>query len=242
MTDYTQQELLIAVVARLLEGCGHIAVGASSPIPGSAALLLRASGRDVTVNVLGSLKNNSFTSGSVELFDCAGQGRLDAFFLGGGQINRKENINLIGTGGDYPANDVRWPGNFGSAYLYYVVPKVILFREEHSRRALVERVDFISAPGTSPRGVHRPGGPKHLVTSKALFDFDAERARFSLASIHPGTSLEQILEHTGFDFDRAELVPTTAAPEPATLALLRGRIRDEIAEIYPRFAAQAFAS
>ncbi len=242
MTDYTQQELLIAAVARLLKGCRHIAVGASSPIPGSAALLLRASGHDVTVNVLGSLKNNNFTSGSVELFDCAGQGRLDAFFLGGGQIDGAANINLIGTGGDYPANDVRWPGSFGSAYLYYVVPKVILFREEHSRRALVEKVDFITAPGTSPPGVYRPGGPKHLVTSKALFDFDATRARFSLASIHPGNSLEQILEHTGFDFDYPATVPTTEPPDRATLQQLRGRIREEISEIYPRFAVRAFAS
>ena len=35
------------------------------------------------------------------------------------------------------------------AYLYYVVPKVILFRTEHSRRTLVPKVDFISAPGAS---------------------------------------------------------------------------------------------
>ena len=241
MTDLTQQEFLISVVARLLKGSRHIAVGASSPIPGSAALLLRAAEPGITVNVLGSQKNNNFTSGSVELFDCAGQGRLDAFFLGGGQIDGAANINLVGTGGEYPANEVRWPGSFGSAYLYYVVPKVILFREEHSRRALVDRVDFISAPGTSPHGVYRPGGPKHLVTSRALFDFDPERARFSLVSIHPGNNLEQILEHTGFDFDRAESVPTTELPDAATLKLLRGRIRDEIGEIYPRFAARAFA-
>ena len=241
VTDPTQQELLIAVVARLLKGSRHIAVGASSPIPGAAALLLRAAEPETTVNVLGSLRNNSFTGGSVELFDCAGQGRLDAFFLGGGQIDGAANINLVGTGGEYPANDVRWPGSFGSAYLYYIVPKVILFREEHSRRALVDKVDFISAPGTSPRGVYRPGGPKHLVTSRALFDFDAARARFSLVSVHPGNTPEEVSEHTGFDFDRAESVPTTGLPDASTLKQLRGRIRDEIGEIYPRFAARAFA-
>jgi hypothetical protein len=32
-------------------------------------------------------------------------------------------------------------------------------------------------------------------------------------------------------------VPTTPAPEPRMLQLIRGRIREEIAETYPRFAA-----
>lgn len=242
MTEATPQERLIAALARLLEGCRHIAVGAASPIPGAAALLHRAHARcAVTVNVLGSLANNSFTDGSVELFDCAGQGRLDAFFLGGGQIDGGANLNLVGAGADYPASDVRWPGSFGSAYLYYVVPKVILFREEHSRRVLVERVDFVSAPGASPPGVYRPGGPRHLVTGMARFDFQRELARFSLASVHAGFTVDDVLENTGFGFDRPAKVPTTAAPDAATLASLRGPVRDQIAEIYPRFAARAFA-
>ena len=42
---------------------------------------------------------------------------------------------------------------------YYVVPKVVLFREEHTPRVLVDQVDFVSAPGASPPGVYRPGGP-----------------------------------------------------------------------------------
>ena len=35
--------------------------------------------------------------------------------------------------------------------MYYVVPRVILFRWEHTRRTLVEAVDFISAPGCRRR-------------------------------------------------------------------------------------------
>src|SRR6185295_14163263 len=123
---HTRTELLIAVIARLLEGCRHVAVGASSPIPGSAALLARTlSGDAMRVSVLGSEKHNFFTNGGVELFDLAAQGRIDAFFLGGGQIDGEANLNLVGTGG-YPRADVRWPGSYGSAYLYFLVPKVIL--------------------------------------------------------------------------------------------------------------------
>lgn len=239
---YTTKELLIAVIARLLEGCRHVACGASSPIPGSAALLtrMRAQGR-MRVTVLGSQKNNFFTNGNGELFDVAGEGRLDAFFLGGGQIDGRANINLVGAGGTYPRNDVRWPGSFGSAYLYFVVPKVILFREEHTRRVFVPKVDFISAPGVSEPGIYRPGGPRHLVTNLALFDFDPARVRFVLKSVHPGHSVEEVLDNTGFDFDRPEAVPVTPVPDSDTLAALRGTIRQEIAETYPRFAETAFA-
>lgn len=238
----TSREFLVCVIARLLAGLRHVAVGAQSPVPGAAALLARHQGGDaMRVSVLGSLRHNFFTNGGVELFDCAGEGRLDAFFLSGGQIDGAANINLMGVG-EYPGLDVRWPGSFGSAYLYFVVPKVILFREEHTRRVLVNKVDFISAPGVSEPGLYRPGGPRHLVTNLALFDFDQGRRRFHLRSIHPGHDLEEVLDNTGFDFDRPDTVPQTPLPDNATLALLRGTIRAQIAETYPRFAATAFAA
>ena len=92
-------EMLIAVIARLLTGVQHVAVGASSPIPGSGALLARALSQGaMRVSVLGSRRNNFFTSGGVELFDLAAQGRIDAFFLGGGQIDGQGNVNLVGSG------------------------------------------------------------------------------------------------------------------------------------------------
>jgi glutaconate CoA-transferase, subunit B len=235
---HSSTELLIAVIGRLLAGCRHVAVGASSPIPGSAALLARSrSNGAMRVTVLGSMRNNAFTNGGVELFDLAVQGRIDAFFLGGGQIDGEANINLVGTG-TYPQVDVRWPGSFGSAYLYFLIPRVILFREEHTRRVMVPKVDFISAPGVSEDGVYRPGGPAALVTSLAHFSFDKLRRRFRIESVHPGHTLEEVLDQTGFEFDHPAIVPETPIPDAATLASIRGPIREEIAEVYPRFAAQ----
>lgn len=237
MNAPTRTELLITVIARLLKGCHHVAVGASSSIPGSGALLARSrSDGAMRVSVLGSRRNNFFTNGGVELFDLAAEGRIDAFFLGGGQIDGSGNINLVGVGG-YPQGDVRWPGSFGSAYLYYLVPRVILFREEHTRRVMVPKVDFVSAPGIS-EGVHRPGGPFALVTGLGLFHFDRGRRMFRLESVHPGHSVEEILDNTGFEFDCPDSVPFTPAPDAETLASIRGPIRNEIAETYPRFAAQ----
>jgi glutaconate CoA-transferase subunit B len=235
--QYTPTELLIAVIVRLLEGCRHVVTGASSPIPGTAALLAREiSGGTLRVNIMGSTRNNTFTNGGVELFDLAAQGRIDAFFLGGGQIDGEGNINLVGAGA-YPGLDVRWPGSFGSSYLYFLVPRVILFREEHTRRVMVPKVDFVSAPGVSPPNAYRPGGPYKMVTGLGLFGFDRSRKRFRLESVHPGHTLEEILDNTGFEFDRGLQVPFTPPPEARTLEVLRHSIRTEIAEAYPRFAA-----
>lgn len=242
MAQVHPRERLIVTIARLLDGIRHVAVGASSPIPAAGAMLLRAlkqqaGAAPVRISILGSQEHNFFTNGSVELFDCAGQGRIDAFFLGGGQIDGEANINLVGIG-DYPTTKVRWPGSFGSSYLYFVVPRVILFREEHTPRVFVEKVDFISAPGTSAAGVHRTGGPYALLTSLGLFSFDKEARRFRLRTMHPGHSLEEIKAATGFSFDHDPVPAETEDPDAATLALLRRRVLDELSETYPEFARQ----
>ena len=157
--EFRIEELLADVIARLIGDVRHVAVGNASPIPATAALLARERGHGRPyVSLLQSRKHNFWTDGARELFDCAGQGRIDVFFLSGGQIDGQGNVNLVEIGAhDHP--QVRFPGSFGSAYLYYVVPKVILFRTEHSRRTLVSRVDYISAPGASETNVFCPGAP-----------------------------------------------------------------------------------
>ena len=241
MTSCRPEELLIDVLAGMLDGLAHVAVGAASPIPGAAALLARErSGDRMRVSMLGSERHNPFTDGNVELFDCAAQGRIDAFFLGGGQIDGAANINLVGVRG-YPQSEVRWPGSFGSAFMFFMVPRVILFRQEHTPRVLVPEVEFISAPGTSPAEVYRPGGPHALVTGRCVFGFDRQRGRFRLRSVHPGHTIDEVLTNTGFAFDLPKAVPETPLPSPETLALIRGGVGAMIAETYPRFAAQVLA-
>ena len=190
-------------------------------------------------NVLGSRTHSFFTDGSRELFDCAAQGRIDAFFLGGVQIDGAANINLVGVG-PYPGTKARFPGCFGSSYLYHLIPRVILFREEHTPRTLVKQVDFVSAAGTSPDNHHRPGGPYALVTGRCIFRFDRAAGRFRLASRHPGQSVEEIRAATGFEFDAADEVPETALPDDEALALIRGPVVESLAETYPAFAAETF--
>ena len=234
MSPCTDEELMVVTMARLLGDSHHVAVGALSPLPASAALLARERRPELRVTILGSRRHNTFTDGGRELFDCAAQGRIDTFFLSGVQIDGEANINLVSTG-DYARPDRRFPGSFGSAYLYSLVKKVILFKPEHTPRVLVPRVDFISAAGVSPAHEYRPGGPRHLVTSRALFDFTG--GRFRLRSVHPGHTREEVVHETGFTFECAEAAET-ALPSAAELAALRGSVREEVAETYPRHAAR----
>jgi glutaconate CoA-transferase, subunit B len=238
--DFRQEELLADVIAGLIGDARHVAIGNASPVPATAALLARARGRGRPyVSLLGSRRYNFFTDGGRELFDCAGQGRIDVFFLSGGQIDGRGNINLVSIG-DPERPKVRFPGSFGSGYLYYVVPRVILFRLDHTSRTLVDKVDFISAPGTSPRNVYRPGGPIALVTNRCLFSFDRSAAGFRLESVHPGHSVDEVIENTGFRFACPSHVPATPGPSAETLRLIRDEVAPQLAETYPQFAARVF--
>ena len=239
--NFRPEELLADVIARLIGDVRHVAVGNASPIPATAALLARelnGNGRPY-VSLLGSARHTFWTDGGRELFDCAGQGRIDVFFLSGGQIDGHGNINLVSIG-DYEQPKVRFPGSFGSAYLYYVVPKVILFRTEHSRRTLVPQVDFVSAPGASEPNVFRPGGPIALVTNRCLFSF--ADGHFTLESVHPGHTVDEVIEHTGFDFARPETVSETPPPAPEALRLMREVVAPQLKDVYPQFAAQVFGA
>jgi glutaconate CoA-transferase subunit B len=94
----------------------------------------------------------------------------------------------------------------------------------------------VSAPGTSPPGVYRVGGPYALLTGAALFAFEKDRGRFRLESVHPGHTVEDINASTGFAFASAPEVRATPGPDKEALALLRGRVLDELSETYPQFA------
>jgi glutaconate CoA-transferase subunit B len=225
MDPYAKEELLACVIARLLAGARHAAIGASSPVPATGCFLRKIHDPGFRISLQQRREANPLTEGSRELFDLAGQGRIDVFFLGGAQIDGAANINLVRAGGK------RFPGSFGSAYMYPIVPRVILFREEHSTRTLVPRVEFISAAGN----------PQALLTGKALFSWQKDKRRFRLESVHPGNTREEVVQATGFDFDCSE-AGTTAEPSKTELNLLRTRVKGEMAPNYPEFAARVWPS
>jgi glutaconate CoA-transferase subunit B len=244
MNEIKLEERIAVALAKLIldpsaPPARHIAVGAASPMPAAACWLVKKQGHPVRLSLLHKRSGNPFTEGTRELFDLTGQGRIDLFFLGGGQIDGSANLNLVGTG-EWPGMGVRFPGSFGSAFMYFMTPRTILFREEHTPRVFVEKVDNISAPGVSAPGVFRRGTAQALVTGRCVFRFHPERARFSLESVHPGETVESVRETTGFTFDVTGDVPFTPDPTAEELALLRGPICDEMMETYPEFCARVF--
>jgi glutaconate CoA-transferase subunit B len=235
MEPYAREELLACCIARLIGGARHVAVGAASPIPATGVFLSKAlHHKDLRISLLHKRSGNAFTEGSRELFDLAGQGRIDLFFLGGAQIDGEANINLV------QAEGKRFPGSFGSAFMYFTSGRTILFREEHSKRVLVPKVDFISAPGWSPPGVERRGGPQALLTGKALFAWQKDTRRFRLESVHPGHTAQEIREQTGFDYDASPECTETAAPSADELKAIRNKVKPEIAANYPEFALRVW--
>lgn len=224
MGPYAKEELLACVIARLLDGARHAAVGAASPIPASGAFLFKQSSPAFRVSLQQKRSANPFSEGSRELFDLAGQGRIDVFFLGGAQIDGEGAINLV------QAEGRRFPGSFGSAFMYPMVPRTILFREEHSRRTLVAKVEFISARGS----------PAALVTGKALFSWQMDKRRFRLESFHPGSCAEEVRELTGFDYDLSPGLKETPTPSEEELRLLRTQVAPRIAADYPDFARRVW--
>ncbi len=228
----------VGILARLLQGRSHVFVGGGSPAAAAASLLARElSGGRLQVTLLGSSKHNGLTDDFAEIFDMVTTGRFDAFFIGGGQIDGEANVNLVGIG-DHPSLKIRWPGSRGTPQMYMMIPNSILFNRDHTRRALVSKVDFISAPGVSPGNVYRPGGPVALVTPRCLFAFDRIGKRFSLTSLHPGHSLPEVIENTGFTFDVPKEIAVTPAPNAAMAKAMKDSVLPDVAELYPKYVEE----
>ena len=77
------------------------------------------------------------------------------------------------------------------------------------------------------------GGPIAQLTNLCLFDFDKTQARVRLRSVHPGHTLEEVRDLTGFDFDVPDVVPVTPAPDAQRLALRKPALSGGTGQLWP---------
>jgi glutaconate CoA-transferase subunit B len=237
-SDYSPEELMAVVISREVRDFETIGVGASSPIPAAGCILaLQLHASHSNLIILGSKEYYPLSAGSSELHFLAQRGDLDLFFLSGIQIDASGNINLHAIG-DYRSPEVRLPGAYGSGMLYYMAHRVILFRTEHTRRTFVEKVDFVTAPGSTPENVHREGGPSMVVTPKAVLGWNRAGKKWLLEAVHPGSSVEEVKENTGFPLEMSPSFRVTPPPSEQELSLLRTTVREKVRRIYPDFAAK----
>ena len=229
LPDYNDDELLAVLMSREVRDDEISACGALSHLPAAGLLLAKEThAPNAELIILNTVFRPFATSRQFHFL--AQRGELGLFFVSGVQIDRYGNYNLHQLGTDPDRPKMRFPGGYGGGMIYYAARRSIVFRTEHTRRSLVERVDYISAAGSSPPNVVRLGGPSKVITPKAIFRFNREAGCLELESIHPPYTLDDIRENTGFAIDVQGPVPATVPPTAEELAALRGPVRRKMIE------------
>jgi acyl CoA:acetate/3-ketoacid CoA transferase beta subunit len=250
--DYTLAELCIAACAEAWRGDGEILASPIGVVPrisaGVARLtfepdLLLTDGQASLMSEptpIGAEPDPTRIEGSMtyaRVFDAAWFGRRHVM-MGAAQIDRFGNTNISCIG------DLRRPkkqllgvrgapGNSINHACSYWVPA-------HTRRTFVEHVDMVSGLGYEPQRWSEISPAFHevryIVTNLAVLDFKGPDHTPRIVSIHPGVSLDEIQENTGFEFAVPDDLAPTPGPAPEALRLIRevldpdGRRAGEVAE------------
>jgi glutaconate CoA-transferase, subunit B len=150
-------------------------------------------------------------------------GLIDVGFLQGAQIDRFGNLNTTVVG-DYEHPAVRLPGSGGACEIAILAGRILIIAPQ-SKRCFREKVDFITSPGfvdgpETRRRLGMPGGgPTMVVTNLGCYEFtDGEML---LTSLHPGCTLEQVRNNTGWDVRVSPRLETTDRPTSEELRIIR---------------------
>lgn len=152
-------------------------------------------------------------------------GRVDVGFLGAAQIDKFGNINTTVIG-DYDEPKVRLPGAGGAPEIAASAKEVIVMLRQ-SPRALVEKLSFVTSVGYATGGDSREklgyagAGPSVVITDFGFLRPDPETKELTLVGLHPGATVEQAKEATGWDLKSADELSTTGEPEEKELRVLR---------------------
>lgn len=152
------------------------------------------------------------------------RGYVDIGFMGGAQIDRFGNLNSSFIG-DPDRPKTRLPGTGGGNDISSLTQMIVAMK--HEKRRFVERVDFITSPGFIRGGTTRPesgllaGGMYRVVTDLGIFGFEETSKAMQVLALHPGVSMEQVRDNTGFDVLDHPSRNVTEPPSELELAVLR---------------------
>ena len=247
-TDYAVDELMIAYLASCFTDEDQAGNATASFLPVSAFMLARlthapglvwlagAAGLDPRpAKVAASTLESQLWADSAmyieqygDFWTYAQNGRwLQKFCGGAAQLDQYGNANNSVIGSDYHRPKVRLPGTAGLGDMGSIGKTVYYWHPDHNRRALVEKVDFISCAGYLGGGDERErlgltGGPELVITNLAVLDFDPTSKRMRVKSVHPGTTVEQVQAATGFELALPiGEVPDTPVPSAEQVRLIR---------------------
>jgi len=228
--EWTPFSFVVINLARQIRAREITFSGVNSTLPMLACLLAkRAYDFDFTyINVAGGVEpqpvsiplsssDPAIVHGSPAIFanqdfyDLCARGGLDLVYLGCAQIDAEGRTNVSAIG-SWENPKVRLPGGGGAAVMLPTAKRVVTWRTDHTPRALVEKLDFVTAAGNMTA----------LVTPLAVFEREPHPgSRFRLVRYHPDTTIEHITAQTGFRFDAAEARPATTATPAESTALLK---------------------
>ena len=156
------------------------------------------------------------------------QGHVDLGFIGGAEVDRFGNLNTSYVG-DPAKPKVKLPGSGGGADIAILSRRWVTLMN-HERRRLVERVSFVTSPGHgdgSPDWRERNGllggGPAAIITTLCVFRFHEGGGEAYLDTVHPGHTVEEVREQTGWPVKLGGKVDQTAPPTEAELSSMRSR-------------------
>lgn len=241
--NYTTDEMMSIAASRVLTNGAVCFVGIG--LPSEAANLARATHAPECVLIYesgtigakpevlplsigdGELAEHADSVVSVpEIFNYWLQaGRVDVGFLGAAQIDRYANINTTVVG-SYDSPKVRLPGAGGAPEIAASAREVVVVLRQKPR-AFVEELDFVTSVGYAGGGDSRDrlgylgSGPKTVITDLGVLNPDPETKELTLTALHPGATVEQAKEATGWDLKVAEEVAGTEPPSDRELAVLR---------------------
>jgi len=239
---YTRRELMVAAAAREIRDGDKVFVGMRLPLLGFAvakelyapnALGIFENGVIRDWPALESIFTMSDPPNVARALYCGSlndvmyllqSGRVDLGFIGGAEVDRFGNLNTHWV--EENGKRTRLPGSGGAADIATMAKRYIIIMN-HERRRFTPRVQYITSPGFGDGGNWRErnglsgGGPSRVISSMGIFSFDSESREMVLSSNHPGVSVDQIKNETGWPLRVAEDLRETPAPTNAELAAVR---------------------
>jgi glutaconate CoA-transferase subunit B len=244
MTDYNPAELTVVIGSRSLQDGQIVFVGAGLPLlaavhaqhlhaptlsilfeVGGVAPQVQIGSLPRSTNEARSVRRSVATPATIDMMLFLQRGLVDVGFLGGAQVDKHGNLNssVIGT---LQNPSVRLPGSGGANDIASSANKVFII-SYHERRRFVEKVDFITSPGFLDGGRSREnegllgGGVEKVITNLGILEFDKETREMKLVAVHPGISVKEVQEKTGFELAIADELQVTTPPSGEELKLLR---------------------
>lgn len=145
----------------------------------------------------------TMASTTIDVMGMLAAGRVDLGLLGGAEVDRYGNVNST----EVPGRDggrTRLPGSGGAADILSCARRTVILMPQEKRR-LVPRVSFRTSPGRGDGPGWRaaqglpPGGPSAIITTHAVFRFDARIEEAYLSEIYPGLSVDHVLAGMGWE-------------------------------------------